>query len=399
MLNTYTGNETVQQQNAVATLIYHSAVSQKADFTESSTSTGSIVRALIDIFGYDKNMERHYRSYHSDEAWEAILRAQMNAGLPVCFQGKNTSFSHVFIADGYDNTGKFHFNLGYGGRHDGYYALNEMPQNLNEDLSVIINIKPDEGGTGSNEMALMTFSVGKNAAPQNETFTVTYVLRGVGYFAGGQSGVALVDNDGGIVKVIETTNAGTRYPGGTTSAIVSNCFVPETINAGQYRLRIVTRPADGEWKFVTLSDAGNGVPSSIDFTVAPAASGASGGGYGLVLEEFSSEKTSVQQNDQFTVSVNMRNRNDARFDGGQMGAALVDNDGNIVEIIGTRNCGYLGVGSRFLNPLTITCTVPATVPAGQYKLRIVIKPTGSEEWRVATLAMPDVPNSIEFRVE
>ena len=271
MLNTYpsANSGTTRQRNAVATLMHHVAVSLNGDFTATATRTGYTPRALIDFFGYDKSMQVHVREYHSDESWEALLREQIGVGLPVFYFAKNQTdtFQHVFIMDGCDNTGKFHFNMGYRGWLDGYFALNDMPQNMNGHQTIIINIKPDEGSVGSNEWALVHFSTEKNSVPQNEIFGVNVQLRSISYFTGGQEGIALVDNGGNISAVIGTRNARMRHPGGTTAINVIKCSVPDTIKAGKYQLRIVTRPNGGEWEIVRMSEVGNGVPNSIDFVV------------------------------------------------------------------------------------------------------------------------------------
>jgi hypothetical protein len=90
----------------------------------------------------------------------------------------------------------------------------------------------------------------------------------------------------------------------------------------------------------------------------------------------------------------IRNRRADRFSGGQIGAALVDNSGNIVEVIGNSNFGAFDPGWRYKNR-TVNCTVSSTVKSGRYRLRIVIRPTGGE-WRIATLSIDSIPTSIDF---
>jgi hypothetical protein len=123
-------------------------------------------------------------------------------------------------------------------------------------------------------------------------------------------------------------------------------------------------------------------------------------GYGLALTEFSPEKTSVQKNEQFTVSVNLRNMSEEQFPGeSQYGVALINGSGEIVEIIGSkRMIGAINSGSGWSNPSTATCKVLDSVPSGQYKLSVVIKPNGKDEWKVATMSFNDTPTAIDFTV-
>jgi len=241
MLDTYpTGDSsTGQQQNAVATLMHHVAVTLHADFVGGqSSNTGGTRDALIEFFGYDKSMQSHYRSFYSDEEWAAIIKEQIDAGLPVFFHGirPDNSMSHVIIADGYDATGKIHFNMGYeGGRLDGYYSLNDMPQNLNGFQSIRTNIKPDEGGDGGYEIALEKFNVDKISVSQNEQFTVTEDIFAISYFGGKrfQISIALVDGNDNIVAIIGEIKNNPNWG----KEMTINCFMPNTINPGQYRLR------------------------------------------------------------------------------------------------------------------------------------------------------------------
>jgi hypothetical protein len=159
---------------------------------------------------------------------------------------------------------------------------------------------------------------------------------------------------------------------------------------------MVTKVEGENWKLVERSAIGEGIQSSINLTVT--AGEAKGGGYGLSLENFAPEKTSVPQNSTFKVEVKTRNVGVDEFSGGQLGVALVNNSGSIVEVIKTATWNSLNPNATRTGTLS-NCTIPATVPPGQYKLRIVIKPTSSDEWRIATMSLPDVQSSIVFRVE
>ena len=155
MLDTYTGSETPQQQNAVATLMYQIGLSfqmqygiqtQYSNF-ESAASSEYITNALITNFGYDKKMQLKYRKDYSDIKWEALLRAQIDAGLPVYYAGNGIG-NHAFVCDGYDNENKFHFNWGWSGAFDGYFATTVLePGNYvyNYDQRIITDIEPIQG--------------------------------------------------------------------------------------------------------------------------------------------------------------------------------------------------------------------------------------------------------------
>ena len=156
MLNTYTGSETPQQQNAVATLMYHCGASVKMqyDLSESSSINEYVINALTNNFGYDRNMQIRYRNDngavfagYTDTEWENMLREQIDAGLPIYYAGKGSD-NHAFVCDGYDNAGKFHFNWGWSGLYDGYFvtsALNPGSYDFTTNQLIITDIKPVQG--------------------------------------------------------------------------------------------------------------------------------------------------------------------------------------------------------------------------------------------------------------
>jgi hypothetical protein len=227
-------------------------------------------------------------------------------------------------------------------------------------------------------------------------FIASFALKNVALdvFPGGDAGVALVDNNGNVKAIVGNSSLSARNPGSTLTFGETFNFAPLSVASGQYKLKIAVKPANSEeWRIVTASvgDA----PLAIDFTVTAEESATLGGGYGLVLEEFSPSKTSVSQNEMFSVAIKTRERNLDTFTGGQAGVALVDNNGNIVRAIQIINFASLSFKSARTS--TMNCILNNTVPPGQYKLRIIFKPT-DDEWRIATLSMPNVPNSIDFTV-
>jgi len=126
------------------------------------------------------------------------------------------------------------------------------------------------------------------------------------------------------------------------------------------------------------------------------------GGYGQLLLHFSSSEQSavISEITQFIVTLQMRNTTSETFSGGQYAAALMDNSGNIVSILGTVGSGSLSAGNRHTSTRNINCTVtPNSVPIGNYQLRILVRPNTTDGvWHIATLADTDVPDSIDFEI-
>ena len=129
------------QINAVATLMYNCgiAVGMRYSATGSSAAvigrnSASTERALTTYFDYSTSIKSCRRSRYSDEEWAAMLKNEIDSLRPVPYAGYDESTGHAFVCDGYDASGKFHFNWGWSGSNDGFYALN--------------NLVPGSGGVG-----------------------------------------------------------------------------------------------------------------------------------------------------------------------------------------------------------------------------------------------------------
>jgi len=397
MLNEYTTANpgTEQQRNAVAVLNYHFVLGREAN--------GSREKALVNNFGYDKSIQYLYRRYYSDAEWEAIIRQQLDLGLPVWYWGHSvanggeeedysTESNHAFVVDGYDNAGKFHINVGWKGSYDGWYSLKDINfgegRRYNYKNTILINIKPDKGGVPLFAMALDSFSIAKTTVKQNEGFIVNAgINRQNPSPYDGQTGVALVDNKGNIVEVLGSVKLASKYS--------IPCVVSDNVKPGQYTLRVVTRPTGGEWSIVELYNRDKNVPKSFNITVtAGTETGVKGGGYGLWLGKLESEKASASPNEGFKVSSILRNVSSETFSA-TAGVALMDYDNNIVAIL---NTWEISLNANSGTSRTATYKVPSTVPPGQYKLRIVVKTKDNDEWRVATIAEGNIQTFIDFTV-
>jgi hypothetical protein len=134
---------------AVATIMYHAGVAVNMDYgVEGSGSNLTYARkAFVDYFNYQPGIQWHNQSDHPDpEDWKGLIRMDLDDQLPVWYGGAIPSVAHAFICDGYkmdDST--FHFNWGWGGTYDGWYAigaLNTPWGNFNLDNHIMTSIKP-----------------------------------------------------------------------------------------------------------------------------------------------------------------------------------------------------------------------------------------------------------------
>ena len=128
MHDTYTSSTTEAEAAPVASLMKAVGYASKMAYTSDVSGAQHLVAgmAMIDNFGYDKNMRRYERSRMSDREWNDILISDLKAGHPVLYTGRNPEGAHAFVCDGYDGNGYYHINWGWGGKSDGYFALSAL---------------------------------------------------------------------------------------------------------------------------------------------------------------------------------------------------------------------------------------------------------------------------------
>lgn len=145
MLDTYTGNETTSQKNAVATLMFHCGASADMSYGTSGSGTylKSALTGIINNFGYKAKYYGYRQDYewygegddYDYNKWYNSIYMEISDGHPVIYSAnsyKNTSdwsgaFAHCFVLDGYDANGLVHVNWGWSGDADGYVALETLP--------------------------------------------------------------------------------------------------------------------------------------------------------------------------------------------------------------------------------------------------------------------------------
>lgn len=126
MKETYKGSETDESANAVAVLMRYcgQAIGMNYNLSGNGGSAGSVSAAVLaDVFGYSKNIRALWRDKYSTSRWEEIIYTELAEGRPVLYSGQSNSGGHEFVIDGYDGSGLFHINWGWGGSSDDYYVL------------------------------------------------------------------------------------------------------------------------------------------------------------------------------------------------------------------------------------------------------------------------------------
>ena len=256
MPDSLTTSSSTTEVNAVATLLYHLGVAIEMDYNVSNeggsfaytineasaptlfgtTSVPSAENALRYYFKYRSNAHHLLYSDGSDAQWISIMQNELNNSRPIIYTGRDSTGGHSFVCDGYNNSGLFHFNWGWRGQYDGYYAIGSL--------------NPSAGGTGSN--STYTFNI-KNCAivsiRPNEDFGDTTTVAasvhassiGYGTVTGGGT---YTGTNNTVVTISATANEGYRFTGWTDAFM----YNPRTFyaNGGSYTIRANFVPLSGD---------------------------------------------------------------------------------------------------------------------------------------------------------
>lgn len=281
MTATYNSASTAEAQQAVATLMYHCGVAVEMDYNTSSAAYFTKMgQALITHFGYDANLQLIHRNYYSREAWVQVLLNELYAARPILYGGTSASGGgHLWVCDGVDANGYFHFNWGWSGLSDGYYAITALnPSSL--------GIGGGSGGynyyqqiiTGMqrpNSSSVQQWSFNLNelleasipGLKRQQTFTITAKkmfnngLTPVSF----QLGLGLY-NGNTLVNVLKSVQINTLQPNyGWNSYPFSTLSVPVATAAGNYQVRLIRRfTSTQSWSWVPVR---TGIPAWLDAKV------------------------------------------------------------------------------------------------------------------------------------
>lgn len=133
--------------DAVATLLYHCGVAVNMNYGPSASVVNSnrIVSALSTYFCYPSTIHYIERGGLSSNVWLNYLKGELDEGAPFMYGGSGNYGGHVWVCDGYRDDDFFHFNWGWSGQQNGFYALtNCSSYGFNSNHAIIIGIRGPE---------------------------------------------------------------------------------------------------------------------------------------------------------------------------------------------------------------------------------------------------------------
>ncbi len=131
---------------AVALLSSHCGIAVNMNYGPSASSAfvTNAIKALKNKFRYHPGIKLHHKTDFSDAAWDSLLQSEISAARPILYDGPG----HAFICDGYDasSPAMYHFNWGWTGSYNGYYALSALTPgsyNYTSEQNATVGIMPE----------------------------------------------------------------------------------------------------------------------------------------------------------------------------------------------------------------------------------------------------------------
>ncbi len=256
MLDVYGNQDSGQQQQAVAQLMYWVGLGCKMGYGPSSAAGfPEAVNALKRYFGYDDGTHIESRSNHTIRSWDELLYRELETGHPIAFAGTNSGGAHAFVLDGYDVDGLFHVNWGWGGMDNGYFRIDVLDPDDNSGIGA----SSTPGGYNMGQDAIIGMRLPDDvAAPTADAYKLTVndweIRRGNVFFANYVNwsgvtadwnvGIARVAPDGSLALMGNESTA--RLDPNTYQGFE---FTVKGLAQGNYRIVPVSkRTTDQQWQ-------------------------------------------------------------------------------------------------------------------------------------------------------
>ena len=161
----WSANSPQEQIDAVATLMYHCAVSVNMMWAVdgSGAYSADVPGAISQYFLYTNQAALHSRDNFSYENWANKLKESFDMGWPLYYAGQSPDGGHAFVCDGYNDANLYHYNWGWGGSGDGWFDFDAIDYNSSD--GAIFNFVPSSVYDNTPQ-APTNFSI--TPAPNNE---------------------------------------------------------------------------------------------------------------------------------------------------------------------------------------------------------------------------------------
>ncbi len=378
-------DEVGSENNAVATLMYHCGVSVEMNYSAAGSyayvvSDASPVEhcsefAFKEHFGLDESIQGIHREDYTTDAWIQLIKSELEQGRPVEYVGFGNGGGHAFICDGFDANDFFHFNWGWGGYYDGYFAVDALDPTgtgigggtgaYNSGQQAVIGIKPPEISIDYNLKFYDILTISDSLVFFADSFNIHTDIGNFGEttFAGDFC-AAIFDEEYNFMEYAEilegvTLDGGNHYTNGLD---FSN---PGTVSLlpGNYFAGIFYRATGENWKVVGDGLYSNFIPFEVYYS----------SDVELYEDFVISTGDKIIQHKPFTVTAGILNDGTSAFTG-DFDISLYDMEGQFATSIETRSAGSLE--ANFYYSEFVFSSAGVTIEPGTYLMALSHKPDG-----------------------
>ena len=135
MLDAIPNDPDISEIRPIATLLWHCGVAVDMQYSASGSGAdvADVPNAMVTYFKYASDMQHEYKEcegdlYYTDSQWIEKIKNCLNIGRPILYGAAddNIGMGHAFVCDGYDSNDMLHFNWGWSGAGNAYYALGAL---------------------------------------------------------------------------------------------------------------------------------------------------------------------------------------------------------------------------------------------------------------------------------
>lgn len=291
VLDTYSQGYSDAEGQAVAGLVYQVGAAMKMKYGSSSSPYNypSMMWGLQHYLHFSPMSRYRHRHYYSTTEWIEMLNAELQNGHPVFYRGDHTRpeegmVGHIYVIDGYDTEGRYHFNFGHASKKQDKYAyLNIINQgdgvwpgiysvSYHHRQAMCTDFYPEDGLTDKDydHTALVLNSpIVLGGMPHATTieakgtvqakFQVRYVS-----FTGGSGQYSLgFYQQGELVATAKTVRDMSFSDGGYAINIDRQFTLPDHLADGDYEMCVISRDDAGSPWVRGWDNAPNSVPVSV----------------------------------------------------------------------------------------------------------------------------------------
>lgn len=268
----YNSASTAAERLAVATLMYHAGVAVDMNYNISSGALVSKMgQGLIKHFDYDQNLQLYSRDYYQRSEWIQLLHQELQASRPVLYSGAaKQEAGHLWVCDGVDANGFFHFNWGWGGMSDGYFRITSLhPGSLGIGggsggydyyQGITIGIQPPNPNSRPVYQMIMNESMSMSTTTTTTSGTITVTANrlfntGINTF-GGSISLLAYSSSGTFVKNLRAYNVSSLAPNYGWNTLNFDNVSFSGMAEGNYLLYVAHQPTGSSEIFVVRGKVG-----------------------------------------------------------------------------------------------------------------------------------------------